>query len=129
MLKDRAGPSCLPNSSASTEMNSTIYMSHGTSNAATGNKSHNEGEGTDSTANTAKSTGTTKPTATNVSADYVPNKEFDVIFYSVEGLAIENHLCNFVDKIGGSDIRYAPRLSGGRVCVYLAAESLVKELS
>jgi hypothetical protein len=63
-------------------------MSEGTSTTPTGNKSHNEGEGTDATINTAKSTGMTKPAATNASSDYVPNKKFGAIFYSVEGLAI-----------------------------------------
>jgi hypothetical protein len=129
MLKEGKGTSCLPNKSTTTQMDSTVDMSEGTSSISTGNKSHNERQETDSTMNTAKSTGMTKPTATTASSDYAPNKKFGVIFDSVEGLAIEIYLRNIAEKAGGSNIKYASRLSGERVCVYLAAESFVKELS
>jgi hypothetical protein len=130
MLKEGTGTSCLPNKSTTTQMDSTVdTMSQGTSSTSTGNKSHNEREETDSTINTAKSTGMTKPTATTASSDYVPNKKFGAIFDSVEGLVIEIYLRNIAEKAGGSNIKYASRLSGERVCVYLAAESFVKELS
>jgi hypothetical protein len=40
---------------------------------------------------------------------------------------MEQYLRTIIDGIGGSNIKQAPRLSGGSICVYLAEESLVQE--
>jgi hypothetical protein len=63
-------------------------------------------------------------------AAYVPyKKKLDVIVEAVDGLTIEHYFRIIADKIGWSNIKYASRLCGGRVCVYLSDESYVKELS
>ncbi|XP_023723410.1 uncharacterized protein LOC111873162 [Cryptotermes secundus] len=59
---------------------------------------------------------------------YTPNKKHGVIFEAVEGLSIEQYLREIADKIGGSNIKYASRLGGGRICIYLAAETYVKQI-
>jgi hypothetical protein len=41
---------------------------------------------------------------------------------------MEQYLRKAADTIGDSNINYASRLSGGRICVYLATEALVKQI-
>lgn len=59
---------------------------------------------------------------------YVPNKKLGVVFEPVTGIPLEDYLRAVADKIGGLNIRYASRLSGGRVCVYLSHLNFVEEL-
>jgi hypothetical protein len=70
----------------------------------------------------------TQNTAAPNQNEYTPHKKHGVIFEAVEGLSIEQHLREIADKIGGSNIKYASRLSGGRICIYLAAEMYVKQI-
>jgi uncharacterized protein (DUF2249 family) len=70
----------------------------------------------------------TNTTAEKNQNEYTPHKKHGVIFEAVEGLSIEQYLREIADKIGGSNIKYASRLSGGRICIYLAAEVYVKQI-
>jgi hypothetical protein len=67
---------------------------------------------------------TTCPTKAN----YTPHKKHGVIFEAIDGLTIEQYLRAIADHIGGINIKYASRLSGGRICVYLATEAHVQEI-
>jgi hypothetical protein len=67
---------------------------------------------------------TTCPTKAN----YIPHKKCGVIYEAIDGITIEQYLRAIANNIGGINIKYASRLSGGRICVYLATENHVQEL-
>jgi hypothetical protein len=54
----------------------------------------------------------TCPTTVN----YTPHKKHGVGFEAIDGLTIEQYLRIVADNIGGINIKYASRLSGGRIC-------------
>jgi hypothetical protein len=121
-----------------------------TLNATADTMNNSEDVGADTTINTAKSLGNTPQASTSSSTskhtpptngentttsiktipdtEYSPHKKFEVIFEAVEGFSIEQYLRTIADDIGGSNIKYASRLSGGRICVHLAAESFVSQI-
>jgi hypothetical protein len=70
----------------------------------------------------------THTTAAPNQNEYTPHKKHGVIFEAVESLSIEQYLREIAYTIGGSNIKYASRLSGGRICIYLAAEMYVKQI-
>jgi hypothetical protein len=67
---------------------------------------------------------TTNSTTTN----YTPHKKYGVILEAIDGLTIEQYLRAIADNIGGINIKYASRLGGGRICVYLATEQHVQDI-
>jgi hypothetical protein len=71
---------------------------------------------------------TTQDTVKTSQSNYTPHRKYGAIFEAVDGLTIEQYLRTIADSIGGNDIKYASRLSGGRICVYFAAESYVREI-
>jgi hypothetical protein len=127
-----------------------MEASDGTLNAITGTMNNSEDVGADTTINTAKSSGNAlqqstssstsintpstngENTTTNINTtpvtEYSPHKKCGVIFEAVEGFSIEQYLRTIADDIGGSNIKYTSRLSGGRIYVYLAAESFVSQI-
>jgi hypothetical protein len=60
--------------------------------------------------------------------NYTPHKKYGVILEAIGGLTIEQYLRAIADNIGGINIKYASRLGGGRICVYLATEQHVQEI-
>jgi hypothetical protein len=86
---------------------------------------------TTSTFNNTAHTHSENPTQninTDDQSNYTPHKKHGVIFEAVDGFTIEEYLRKIADTIGGRNIKYASRLSGGRICVYLGTEALVKQI-
>jgi hypothetical protein len=96
-----------------------------TSSNNNNNNAHTHKEYPNPTTTTITTTTTTSHTGPS---NYTPNRKHGVIFEAMDGLTIEQYLRAIADTIGGINIKYASRLSGGRICVYLAAESFVQEL-
>jgi hypothetical protein len=63
-----------------------------------------------------------------IKANYIPHKKCGVIYEAIDAITIEQYLRAIADNIGGINIKYASRISGGRICVYLATENHVQEL-
>jgi hypothetical protein len=70
----------------------------------------------------------TQATTCPTKANYTPHKKHGVIFEAIDGLTTEQYLRATADNIGGINIKYASRLSSGRICVYLATENHVQEI-
>lgn len=60
--------------------------------------------------------------------DYTPNKKFAVILDSVESLTLNDYLLAAAKVVNGQNIRYASRISGGRICMYLTNEQFVDHI-
>ena len=71
----------------------------------------------------------TTTSQTYANATFVPKKDQAIIVDSVEGCTIDDYLDGIELLMDISNIKFMSKISGGRVCIYLANKSMVNELS
>lgn len=68
-------------------------------------------------------------TQTYATATFVPKKDQAIVIDSIEGCTIDDYLDGIEHLIEISNIKFISKISGGRVCIYLANKTMVDELS
>jgi len=62
------------------------------------------------------------------SDQYIPSRKNAIILENIENVSQDQCLRAVADIIGGNNIHYCSRLSGGRICLYLTNESYVEKM-
>lgn len=62
------------------------------------------------------------------SKDYIPSRKNAIILENAQNVSQDQCLRAVADVIGGVNIHYCSRLSGGRICLYLTNESHVEKM-
>lgn len=64
----------------------------------------------------------------NSKEDYIPSRRSAIILENTQNVSQDQCLRAVADIIGGLNIHYCSRLSGGRICIYLTNESHVDKM-
>lgn len=76
----------------------------------------------------SNSTDRTKSYAAMAQSDQFPKREQAIVIPNKEGVQLREYVCRVGEIIGPSNVRFASKISNGRVCIFLGSKEIAEDL-